>query len=150
MKWLPALSAPTVCFTRSKKYCLKIFGSSVLPDLLDTTNNVFARSTFCSNALTWGGSVESRTYDLGKPEIGPKVNASTSGHKLDPPMPSTSTSRNPSFLISSATPRSFCSCPISSSVMLSQPNQLASSVPVHSDASRCHKRRTLPPARQSS
>ncbi len=38
MKRLPALSAPMVCFTRSKKYCLKMFGSSVVPDLLETMN----------------------------------------------------------------------------------------------------------------
>ena len=31
MKWLPAFSAPIVFFTRSKKYCLKMFGSSVCP-----------------------------------------------------------------------------------------------------------------------
>ena len=35
-------------------------------------------------------------------------------------------------------------------VMPSQPSHLASSVPVHREASRCHRRRTLPVARQSS
>ena len=30
---------------RSKKYCLKMFGSSVEPDLLETMNSVFFRST---------------------------------------------------------------------------------------------------------
>src|SRR2546429_7587615 len=34
--------------------------------------------------------------------------------------------------------------------MPSQPNQFDSSAPVHSDASRCHRRRTFPAARQSS
>ena len=51
MKRLPALSAPTVCFTRSKKYCLKMLGSSVVPDLLETMNSVFARSTLFSDCL---------------------------------------------------------------------------------------------------
>ena len=51
MKWLPAFSAPTACFVRSKKYCLKMFGSSVLPDLLDTMNKVFAKSIWLSMAL---------------------------------------------------------------------------------------------------
>ena len=46
MKCLPASAAPTTCFTRSKKYCLKIFGSSVLPDLLETMKIVFAMSSF--------------------------------------------------------------------------------------------------------
>ena len=55
MKWLPAFSAPTVCFTRSKKYCLKMLGSSVVPDLLETMNNVFARLILFSNALTCAG-----------------------------------------------------------------------------------------------
>src|SRR2546422_7880285 len=60
MKRLPAFSAPTTCFTRSKKYCLKMFGSKVVPDLLETTNRVLARSTLPSNALICDGSVESR------------------------------------------------------------------------------------------
>src|SRR2546429_5312230 len=34
--------------------------------------------------------------------------------------------------------------------MPSQPNQFDSSAPVHSDASRCHRRRTFPASRQSS
>src|SRR5579862_3122671 len=78
MKRLPAFSAPIVCFTRSKKYCLKIFGSSVVPDLLETINKVFARSTFFSKALTCAGSVESSTCNWGKPDILPKVSANTS------------------------------------------------------------------------
>jgi len=40
----PTLSAPTDFVAHSKKYCLRIFGSSVLPDLLETINNVFAMS----------------------------------------------------------------------------------------------------------
>jgi len=36
----------------SKKYCLKILGSSVDPDLLETMNKVFARSIRFSNAFT--------------------------------------------------------------------------------------------------
>ena len=45
-----ASAAPTVCFARSKKYCLKMFGSSVLPDLLDTRNKVRPRSMRIRNA----------------------------------------------------------------------------------------------------
>ena len=66
MKRLPALSAPMVCFTRSKKYCLKIFGSSVVPDLLETMNKVLGRFTLFSEALTCAGSVESSTCSCGE------------------------------------------------------------------------------------
>ena len=51
MKCFPAFAAPTTCFTRSKKYCLKIFGSRVLPDLLETMKMVFARSSFGLNGF---------------------------------------------------------------------------------------------------
>ena len=37
-RW-PALAVP-IALARSKKYCLKMLGSSVLPDLLDTMNSV--------------------------------------------------------------------------------------------------------------
>jgi hypothetical protein len=47
---LPTLSAPTVCLMRSKKYCFRMLGSSVLPDLLDTMQSVRARSSFFSKA----------------------------------------------------------------------------------------------------
>ena len=40
-----------VCFTRSKKYCLKIFGSSVLPDLLDTMKMVLCEIDLGFEAL---------------------------------------------------------------------------------------------------
>ena len=69
----PALSAPTVCLARSKKYCLKMLGSRVVPDLLETMNKVFARLTLFSNAFTCAGSVESSTCSSGKPAILPKV-----------------------------------------------------------------------------
>ena len=105
MKWLPAFPAPTTCFTRSKKYCLKMFGSSVLPDLLETMKRVLAISILFSKDLTCAGSVESRTCNSGKPEILPKVIFSTSGHKLDPPIPSNRTCEKPALRTSSATSR---------------------------------------------
>ena len=91
IKRLPAFSAPKTRFTRSKKYCLKMLGSRVLPDLLDTMNSVFAKSTLFSKALTCAGSVESSTCNSGKPAILPKVFVKTSGPRLDPPMPKSST-----------------------------------------------------------
>ena len=87
MKRAPASSAPTSCATRSKKYCLRMLGSSVEPDLLETMTSVFFRSTLFSNVLTWAGSVESSTWSSGKPVIFPNVIFITSGPRLDPPMP---------------------------------------------------------------
>src|SRR5690349_10432291 len=74
----PAFSSPTACFTRSKKYCLKMLGSSVLPDLLETMKRVRARSILASKDLICAGSVESRTCNSGEPEILPNVMRSTS------------------------------------------------------------------------
>ena len=150
MKWLPAFSAPTACLTRSKKYCLKMFGSKVVPDLLETTNRVLPRFTLSSKALTCAGSVESRTCSSGKPEIGPKVIFNTSGQRLEPPMPNRRRSVKPSFFTASTTARIFWLWAFCSSVTSSQPSQLASSVLVQREASRCHKRRTFPAARHSS
>ncbi len=65
MKRLPARSAPTSCLARSKKYRMKMFGSRVLPDLLDTMKSVLATSIFRSIARIWPGSVESSTKSSG-------------------------------------------------------------------------------------
>ena len=101
MKRLPTSFSPTACFTRSKKYCLKIFGSSVLPDLLDTMKIVFARSIRFSMALICAGSVESSTCNSGKPPTVPKVSRITSGHRLEPPMPRSRAWLNPADFTSS-------------------------------------------------
>ena len=66
----------------------------VPPDLLETMNTVLAMSILASIARTWAGSVESSTCSFGKPAFRAKVSASTSGPKLDPPMPSTTASEN--------------------------------------------------------
>ena len=89
MNRCPASFAPRTCVTRSKKYCLKMFGSSVPPDLLETIKSVLARSTLFSNVLTCAGSVESRTCSSGKPPTLPNVIFITSGHMVDPPIPNT-------------------------------------------------------------
>ncbi len=149
MKWLPALSAPTTCFVRSKKYCLKMLGSSVLPDLLETMKSVRAISILFSNAFTCAGSVESSTCRSGYPATLPNVMRRTSGHKLDPPMPSRRISLKPALQTSLARPRNWMGCAIWSSIMSSHPSQLASSSPVQSVASRCQRRCIFPPAFQS-
>ena len=65
MKRRGASSAPTASRMRSKKYCSKMFGSSVVPDLLETMQTVRVRSSSCSRALTCAGSVESRMRSSG-------------------------------------------------------------------------------------
>ena len=143
MNRLPTSFSPTAFFTRSKKYCLKIFGSSVLPDLLDTMHRVFFRSSFFSIALICTGSVESSTCSSGKPATFPKVMRSTSGHRLDPPIPSSRTCLNFAFFTSVASCFSESSLASCSSVVVNQPSQLLSSVLLHSEASFCHNRATL-------
>ena len=87
----------------------------------------------------------------GSPACAPKVSANTSGPRLDPPMPSSSTSREAGLPDSAAR-----SCELrrslaaARSTMPSQPIHLASSASVHSEASPAHSRRTLPSRRQSS
>jgi hypothetical protein len=150
MKWLPALSAPTACFVRSKKYCLKMLGSSVLPDLLETMKSVRAISTLFSKAFTCAGSVESRTCRSGYPAILPKVMRRTSGHKLDPPMPSRRMSLKPALQTSLARFPQLDGVRdlFFGNVQPSQPFGLI--VPVHSVASRCQRRCILLPDCQSS
>ncbi len=67
MKRFGASSAPTASGMRSKKYCSKMFGSSVVPDLLETMKRVRARSILRSRGLTCAGSVESRMCSSGWP-----------------------------------------------------------------------------------
>src|SRR5215469_9005218 len=87
-KCFPASCAPIAELTCLKKYSLKILGSSVDPDLLETMNKVSFKSTAFSADRICAGSVESSTSSSGKPAILPKVVLSTSGHKLEPPIPS--------------------------------------------------------------
>src|SRR5713101_6694720 len=149
MKRWPTSFSPTLAFTRSKKYCLKILGSRVLPDLLETMQRVLRRSSFFSRALICAGSVESRTCISGKPAILPKVRRRTSGQRLEPPMPRSTTWWNFAFLISAERffrAEMLLSC---SWVMESQLSQVASSAPVHRLASFCQRRATLLLASQS-
>src|SRR6267143_2183391 len=120
-----------------------IFGSSVLPDLLDTMQIVLLRSSLASMALICAGSVESRTCSSGNPLIFPNVMRKTSGQRLEPPMPSNKACLNLAFLTSSAICLKTSVCASCSSVMVSHPSQLLSSVPVQSEASFCHSLATL-------
>ena len=100
MKRFGACSPPTASFTRSKKYCSKILGSSVVPDLLETMKSVLARSISLSRAFTCAGSVESRIRSCGWPSAFPNVSDSTSGQRLEPPIPSSSACSKPASLTS--------------------------------------------------
>jgi hypothetical protein len=63
----PASSLPTARVAHSKKYCFKILGSSVLPDLLETMKRVRAGSILLSIVRICAGSVESSTNTSGWP-----------------------------------------------------------------------------------
>ncbi len=123
----PGCSLSTVFCTRSKKYCLKMFGSSVAPDLLDTMNNVLAMSICFSMDLICAGSVESKTCNSGWPSCLPKVSFSTSGQRLDPPIPSKRACLNPALMASAAASARSWRCAAWSSATCSQPSHLSSS-----------------------
>src|SRR5262245_4810147 len=76
----------------------------VVPDLLDTTYRVVLAGV--AAARTAAGSVESSTWNRGYPGATPSTVRSTSGARLDPPMPSNTTSVMVSRLTDSANVRS--------------------------------------------
>src|SRR6185503_3423712 len=135
---------------RSKKYCLKMLGSSVDPDLLETIKRVVFSWMRLSTSSNCAGSVESSTCSSGNPSCLPKESACTSGHKLDPPIPSSRIWVNPRSFISWANFSNLSAALSCASTISSQPSQLLSSPPVHSEASLDQSRASLPPARQSS
>src|SRR5215469_5564822 len=143
MNRLPANSSPTAALMRSKKYCLKMFGSSVPPDLLETMHRVLLRSSLSWSPFICTGSVESRTCNSGKAATFPKGMRKTSGHRLEPPIPSSKTCLNLAFLTSPANCFKAARLAICSSAMVSQPSQLLSSLLVQSEASFCQRRATL-------
>ena len=65
-------------------------------------NSVLPRSTACSIALICAGSVLSSMWKRGQPACRPNVSPNTSGPRLDPPIPSSTTSVNPRCFTSSA------------------------------------------------
>ena len=86
----------------SKKYCLKMLGSSVVPDLLDTMNSVLFEIDRALERLDLRRVGRIEDMQRGKPGLRPNVSASTSGPRLDPPMPSSSTSVKPALFTSAA------------------------------------------------
>src|SRR5207237_383941 len=68
------------------------------------------------------GTVESSTSSSGQPFCGPNVRRKTSGHKLEPPMPSTTTCIYPALRISSAKAFSSTACSCTRSATCSHPS----------------------------
>ena len=112
--------------------------SSVDPDFDETRKSVFARSSFRSRARMAFGCVVSRTWKVSAP----KVRRSTSGARLEPPMPARTTLVRPSSYTrrANASSSSMRSCMRRGSS--SQPSQRFSSAPVQSVASRFQTRST--------
>ena len=129
----------------------------VVPDLLETTNSVRRRSIFFSMAATAAGWVLSRTSISGKPGPLPNVRRKTSGPRLDPPMPSRTTCRKLSALISAAKDAIEANRPAMARGSASQPSRLvisgtgpaAQSVGSFSQR-RARKRSTLQRSRRDS
>ena len=114
--------------TRSKKYCLKMLGSSVLPDLLETMKRVFCRSSFASKRFDLRGIGGIEHVQLGEALDLAEGEAQDFGQRLEPPMPSSRACLNSAFLMSAAMFFSVDRCaPSWSSVMPSQPSHLPSS-----------------------
>ena len=128
---------------RSRKYSVSTVGSSVVPDLLETMHSVRDRSSRDSTRRICAGSVESRTCSAGAPAAEPRTRLSTSGHKLDPPIPRSRTSVSPAALISCASDAS-ASPGAPTPTTSSQPSHRASSAPVQTPASFAQSRGTIP------
>ena len=80
---------PPVC---SQKYLKWLSVSTVPPDLLDTTKSVWSRSTALSASRTAAGCGAVEDVELAGPSVvARKLRRKTSGARLDPPMPSSST-----------------------------------------------------------
>src|SRR5437879_2483258 len=89
---------------RAAKYRQNASVSIVLPDLLEMTKSVRARSGPCPAARTASGLVLSKTCRL----LPPNVSASTSAARLEPPMPQTRVRQRPTAR--TAAPRAGWAC----------------------------------------
>ena len=106
-------------------------------------NSVFAGSIASATVATWPGSVLSSACSLGEPEAEPRMKPITSGPRLEPPMPSSTTSLYclASWRESSASLAPSTCSPLAAA---SQPSHLPSSLPVHIEASCAHSLRDQP------
>ncbi len=100
----------------------------VLPDLDDTTTKTPPWSRRSRTRPTAAGSVVSSTLTGIPPACGPRAFWSTSGKRLDPPIPESTTSVKPSATAASAKAVSSASAAIISSMTCIHPRRSATSV----------------------
>ena len=144
-----AARGPTRARRRSRKYRRKRFVSSVVPDLLETMNSAPSGSTAASNVRTCAGSVESSTCRP-SPARRPNTRCSSSGKRLDPPIPSSAAPRRSSrWTCADSRARRVDSAPPGDGGS-SQPSHCPSPLPVQTEPSRCHSRPRRPEEVQSS
>ena len=67
LPFFPAALGPALRPQRAWKYCLKAFGSVVLPDFDDTMNRVFFGSIRLSNDFTCAGTVYGMSFPIFQP-----------------------------------------------------------------------------------
>ena len=127
---------------RARKCAASEFGSIVVPDLLASRYNVCSGGV--AAARTAAGSVESSMCSAGHPGATPITARRTSGARLEPPMPSSTTCVKPSRRTPEANVRSRSSESAINAGELSQPRRLAifcwvAGSSLQSDGSRRHK-----------
>jgi hypothetical protein len=138
---------------RKKRYCERV--SSVVPDLLDTRKKVRSRRAPASAERIASGSVASSTSRIGAPGPGVMQRFSTSGARLDPPMPSRSTRVKPAPRTSAEKARSSAIRARSRPGSSSQPSRLRMTAAwagssFQREASRAKSRATASPFRRDS
>src|SRR4051795_9031528 len=109
--------------------------STVPPDFDETTKSVFWRLMASSTSRTAPGSVESSTCSLGEPGMSPNERRITSGPRLEPPIPSSTTSLKLEH--ASANERRSSPCSSIFSLIVSQPRRspISGPGPPQSDSS---------------
>ena len=116
-------SATPASLMRRRASAANTFGSMVEPDLLAITKSDDSGRAMA--ARTASGSTESNTVNRGKPEATPMTARSTSGARLEPPMPSKTMSVMPLLRNDAEYVRSRGSCGSIVAIASSHPNRLA-------------------------
>ena len=143
MKCLPGSStAFSMCAQKKLNMAL---GSTVEPDLLDTMNRVVAMSRLSSVFSITSGSVVSSTVREGWPSALGNILLKTSGQRLDPPMPRSTTSFMPAACTSLAKSLISSIRPSMSGTQRSHPRRFlifscTSASSLHTDGSSFHMR----------
>ena len=113
---------------RSQKWASWLLVSMVDPDLEAATNRHLARSSSASTRAMAAGSVVSSTRRSRWPGAAPKVCHSTSGKRLEPPIPMMTTWSRPSAAAAPASSSSSPRRPCTSATTGSHPSRSATSV----------------------